>query len=64
MKIISLKEKMKLFKNEQLIKMKRFVLFVKTNLNVNILKVKIIVKLGTIVIIQGNTEVLHLAYLI
>ena len=55
---------MKLFKNEQLIKMKRFVLFVKTNLNVNILKVKIIVKLGTIVIIQGNTEVLHLAYLI
>ena len=64
MKIISLKEKMKLFKNEQLIKMKRFVLFVKTNLNVNILKIKIIVKLGTIVIIQGNTEVLHLAYLI
>ena len=64
MKIISLKEKMKLFKNEQHIKMKKFVLFVKTNLNVNIIKIKIIVKLGTIVIIQGNTEVLHLAYLI
>ena len=55
---------MKLFKNEQHIKMKKFVLFVKTNLNVNIIKIKIIVKLGTIVIIQGNTEVLHLAYLI
>ena len=64
MKIISLKEKMKLFKDKQHIKMKKFVLFVKTNLNVNILKIKIIVKLGTIVIIQGNTEVSHLAYLI
>ena len=37
-------------------------LFVKKNLKINMLKIKNIVKLGTIVIIQVNTEVPHIAY--
>ena len=54
--------------NEQMnsknhIETKKFILFVKKSLNINMLKIKIIVKLETIVIIQGNKEVLQIAYL-
>ena len=42
---------------------KNFILFVKKSLNINMLQIKIIVKLETIVIIQGNKEVLQIAYL-
>ena len=45
------------------IETKNFILFVKKSLNINMLKIKIIVKLETIVIIQGNKEVLQIAYL-
>ena len=44
--------------------MKKFLMFVKKNLKINMPKVKIIVKLGTIVIIQGNIEVLQIAFVI
>ena len=44
--------------------MQKFVTFVKKGLKINMLKIKIILKLGTIVIIQGNIEVLHTAYII
>ena len=40
------------------------IFIVKTNLNVNRLKIRITAKLGTIVIIQVNIEVLHIAYVI
>ena len=40
-------------------KMQKSVLFVKENLKTNISKIKNIVKLEIIVIIQGNTEGLH-----
>ena len=45
-------------------KMQKFVLFVKKTLSINMLKIKNIVNLGTIVIIQGNVEMLHIAYVI
>ena len=45
-------------------KMQKSVNFVKENLKINILKIRNIVKLHTIVIIQGNMEMLHIAYLI
>ena len=45
-------------------KMQKFVLFVKKTLSINMLKIKNIVNLGTIVIIQGNIEMLHIAYVI
>ena len=35
-------------------KMQKFVIFVKKNLKIDMLKIKIIVKLGTTVIKQGN----------
>ena len=45
-------------------KMQKFVIFVKKNLKINMLKIKNIVKLGIIVIIQVNIEELHIAYVI
>ena len=44
--------------------MQKSVIFVKINLKTNIRKIKNIVKLETIVIIQGNTEALLIAYVI
>ena len=44
--------------------MQKFVVFVKNNMKINMLKIKIIVKLGTNVIIQVNIKVLHIAYVI
>ena len=38
--------------------------FAKTSLRINTLLIQIIVKLGNIVILQINTEVLHIAYVI
>ena len=43
--------------------MQKCVIFVKKILKISMLKIKNIVKLGTIVIIQGNIDVLHVAYL-
>ena len=40
-------------------KMQKFVIFVKKYLKINMLKIKNFGKLGTIVIIQGNIEVLQ-----
>ena len=45
-------------------KILKFVIFVKKNSKKNMLKIKTIVRLGTILIIQGNIEVLHISYLI
>ena len=45
-------------------KWQKFVIFVNRNLKISMPKKKIIVKLGPIVIIQGNIEVLHIAYAI
>ena len=44
--------------------MLKFVMFVKKKLKKKMLKTKIIVKLGTIAIIQRNIEGLHIAYVI
>ena len=45
--------------------MQKFVIFQKENyLHINMLKMKNIIMLGTIVIIQENTEFLHIAYVI
>ena len=41
-------------------KMQKFAIFVNKSLKINILKIKNIVKLEIIVIIQVNTEMLHL----
>ena len=43
-------------------KMQKFAIFVNKNLKINILKIKNIVKLKTLVIIQLNTEVLYIVY--
>ena len=43
-------------------KMHKSVIFFMKNFKINILKMKIIVKLEIIVIIQGNIEVLRIAY--
>ena len=43
---------------------KKIVIFVKKDLNIKMLKINNIVKLGAIIIIQGNREVLHIAYVI
>ena len=57
------KKKIKLQMNSRNhIKMQKFVIFVKKNLKTNMLKLKNIVYLGTFVIIQGNIEVLNIAY--
>ena len=45
-------------------KMQKFVMFVKKSLKINMLKIKNTAKLGIIVIIQVNIEVLHIAYVI
>ena len=37
-------------------------MFVKKNLKINMLKIKNIIKLGTIAIVQGDVEVLCIAY--
>ena len=39
-------------------------IFIKKSLKIDTLKIKNIVKLGSIVIIQVNIEVLHMAYVI
>ena len=44
-------------------KMQKFVIFVK-KLKIKMLKIKTIVKLEIIVIMQGNIEVLQIAYVI
>ena len=44
--------------------MQKYVIFLKQNLKIHILKTKNIVKLQIIVIIQGNIEVLSIAYVI
>ena len=44
--------------------MQKSVIFVKRNLKVNMWQIKNIVKLEIIVIIQGNIEVLRIAYVI
>ena len=46
------------------VKMQKSVIFVKNNLKTNMRKIKIITKLKIIVIIQGNIEVLFIAYVI
>ena len=45
-------------------KMEKSVIFVKKDFKINISKVNNIVKLEIIVIIQGNIEVLRIAYVI
>ena len=45
-------------------KMQKFVVFVKKNLKIKILKITNILKLGTIAIKQVNIEVLHMEYAI
>ena len=45
-------------------KIQKLASFVKNIVKINILKIKNIVKLEIIVIIQINTEVLHIVYLI
>ena len=67
MKIINFKKKkMKLLTKEQQqsYQMRKSVIFVKKNLNINMWKMKNIVKIEIIVIIQGNIEVLRIAYII
>ena len=41
-----------------------YIIFVKKNLKINFSKIKMFVKLEIIVIIQGNIEIVHIAYLI
>ena len=43
--------------------MRKFVIFVKKNVKLNILKINNAVNVEIIVIIQRNLEVLHIAYL-
>ena len=45
-------------------KLQNLAILIKKNFKVNILKIKNIKKLGTILFIQGNTEVLNVAYVI
>ena len=52
------------FKNKNFIKMHKFTIFVKKSLKINTLKLKSIVKLEILVIIEVNTEVLHIVYVI
>ena len=63
MKIIDSK---KLLTNEQQthVKIQRSVIFGKKILKINMQKIENIAKLEIIVIIQGNKEVLHIAYVI
>ena len=43
---------------------KKRAIFVKKNLNINMLKIESIIKLGTIAIAQVNIEVLHMTYVV
>ena len=45
-------------------KMQTFAIIVKNNLKINMLTIKNIVKLATIVIMQVNIEVTHIAHVI
>ena len=60
MEIILKRKKMKLLKKEQ--KVIKSVMFVRKILKINILKIKNIVKLE--IIVQGNIEMLRIAYAI
>ena len=61
MQIINFKKKkLKLLTNEQ----QKVLYIVKKNMDINMLKVKIIVKFGTIAMIQEKIQVLHIAYVI
>ena len=70
MKIIDFRKKeMKLLTKKQQeayenMEMQKYVKFVKKNVKNNHLKDKNIIKLEIIVIMQGNIEVLHIAYVI
>ena len=65
MKIINLKKNIKSLTKEQQnhMKMQFSLTFVEKNLKINLLKIKFIIKFGTIVIIQGNKELLPIAYI-
>ena len=45
-------------------KMQKFVIFANKNLKINMLKIKNVKKLETIVIVKVNIEVLRIAYVI
>ena len=45
-------------------KMQKYLISVKENLKVNMIKIENILKLRTTVIIQVNVEVLHIAYIV
>ena len=45
-------------------KMQKFSIFVKNNLQINMLNINNVAKIRTIVIIQVNTEALHIAYVL
>ena len=68
MEIISFaKNKMKLLtkkSSKNYIKMQKPAIFVKTSFKINMWKIKDIVKLEIIVIIQGNIEMLRITYVI
>ena len=60
------KKKMKLYQQKSSrnhIKIQTFVIFIEKNLIINMIKIKNIVNLGIIVIIQDNIEVLRMAYI-
>ena len=44
--------------------MEKLAVFLNKSLKINLLKIKNILKLGTIVVIQRNVEVQHIAYVI
>ena len=44
--------------------MQKSVIFVEKNVKINMRKIKNIIKLEIIFIIQGNIEVLHIAYVV
>ena len=46
------------------IKNQKYAIFVKKNLKINMLQIKDIAKLGTVIIIQENIEVLHIVHVI
>ena len=64
MGVIKFKKKKIVWTAKTISKCKQIVTFVQRDLKTNMLKIKIIVKLGTIVIIQRNIEVLDIAYAI
>ena len=64
LKIINFKRKRNKVISRNHMKKQKSVTFVKKNLKINIFEIKNIVKLEIIVIIQGNIEVLRIAYVI